>query len=653
MINYYLDIVAFAVVFVVFAFFRTKRRTKLESFHVFYLMLLTLVCYLMLESLTLFYVMDGDSIRRASDIIRHSVNAVYMIVKVFFITMFTMYLCSMMSVRNKVSRGWRFVVYLPLIPVMIVSVIASVYACNMGLGIMETRRLPMVLYTFYLSLAYYQLVTLWVGVRYAGVQEKHSVVHVMAANFVMALTMAVQQAFPYVRIAPFIASIGLLDILFTVLRPDEVFDNTEALKKVYLKRFAHEDLDHEIPFTLFLICVHDYNVIAESMGPQVADFFLRQVTLSLFDMNENISVFREEKNVLAVRMTNVSKRDAGNIKRHIEDRFRFPWRIATAETLLSADVLMVHCPDDIPDSKSFDTFLSRYDRLDPVKYATLSISDLLAQDRDEQMLTAIRRALKDDSFQVYYQPIYSTSEKKIVAAEALIRLFDPEYGFISPEDMIKLAEREGYILEIGEKVFRAVCRFCSENHPEKLGIEYIEVNLSAVQCAKSKLAEQFIKIMKEYGIESKRINFEVTETAAMVTDSAVISNIHYFEKNGVKLSLDDFGTGYSNISYLYNIPFSIMKVDKAILWSADKNRKADLTLKNTFMMASKLGIKVVQEGVETEEQIKKLLAIGCDYFQGFYFSKPVSGKDFLAYVRDFKLPAVCKGSEEGRNGNDK
>jgi EAL domain-containing protein (putative c-di-GMP-specific phosphodiesterase class I) len=432
-----------------------------------------------------------------------------------------------------------------------------------------------------------------------------------------------------------------------------VFDNTEALKKVYLKRFAHEDLDHEIPFTLFLICVHDYNVIAESMGPQVADFFLRQVTLSLFDMNENISVFREEKNVLAVRMTNVSKKDAGNIKRHIEDRFRFPWRIATAETLLSADVLMVHCPDDIPDSKSFDTFLSRYDRLDPVKYSTLSISDLLAQDRDEQMLTAIRRALKDDSFQVYYQPIYSTSEKKIVAAEALIRLFDPEYGFISPEDMIKLAEREGYILEIGEKVFRAVCRFYSENHPEKLGIEYIEVNLSAVQCAKSKLAEQFIKIMKEYGIESKRINFEVTETAAMVTDSTVISNIHYFEKNGVKLSLDDFGTGYSNISYLYNIPFSIMKVDKAILWSADKNRKADLTLKNTFMMASKLGIKVVQEGVETEEQIKKLLAIGCDYFQGFYFSKPVSGKDFLAYVRDFKLPAVCKGSEEGRNGNDK
>ena len=370
-------------------------------------------------------------------------------------------------------------------------------------------------------------------------------------------------------------------------------------------------------------------------------------------MNENISVFREEKNVLAVRMTNVSKKDAGNIKRHIEDRFRFPWRIATAETLLSADVLMVHCPDDIPDSKSFDTFLSRYDRLDPVKYSTLSISDLLAQDRDEQMLTAIRRALKDDSFQVYYQPIYSTSEKKIVAAEALIRLFDPEYGFISPEDMIKLAEREGYILEIGEKVFRAVCRFYSENHPEKLGIEYIEVNLSAVQCAKSKLAEQFIKIMKEYGIESKRINFEVTETAAMVTDSTVISNIHYFEKNGVKLSLDDFGTGYSNISYLYSIPFSIMKVDKAILWSADKNRKADLTLKNTFKMASKLGIKVVQEGVETEEQIKKLLAIGCDYFQGFYFSKPVSGKDFLAYVRDFKLPAVCRESEEGGNGNDK
>lgn len=193
MINYYLDIVAFAVVLVVFVFFRTKRRTKLESFHVFYLMLLALVCYLMLESLTLFYVLDGDSVRRATDIIRHSVNAVYMIVKVFFITMLTLYLCSMMGVRNKISMGWRIVVYLPMIPLIIVSVLASVYACKMGLGILEARRLPMVVYTFYLLLAYYQLVNLWVGVRYAGVQEKHSVVHIMAANFVMALAMAIQQ----------------------------------------------------------------------------------------------------------------------------------------------------------------------------------------------------------------------------------------------------------------------------------------------------------------------------------------------------------------------------------------------------------------------------------------------------------------------------
>ena len=149
MINYYLDIVAFAVVCVVFVFFRTKRRTKLESFHVFYLMLLTLVCYLFLEGLTLFYEMDGDSIRRADDIVRHTVNGMYMVGKVFFITMFTLYLCSMMSVRNRVSRGWCFVLYLPMIPLIIVSVIASVYACNMGLGMMETRRLPIVLYTFY------------------------------------------------------------------------------------------------------------------------------------------------------------------------------------------------------------------------------------------------------------------------------------------------------------------------------------------------------------------------------------------------------------------------------------------------------------------------------------------------------------------------
>lgn len=161
------------------------------------------------------------------------------------------------------------------------------------------------------------------------------------------------------------------------------------------------------------------------------------------------------------------------------------------------------------------------------------------------------------------------------------------------------------------------------------------------QCMHHKLAENFLEIMKEYGLSSSQINFEITESSAMVSNAALISNINYFEENGVSLSLDDYGTGYSNVSYLYQMPFQILKIDKSILWSSETNQKADFTLRSIFNMTNKLGLHVVVEGVETEAQIVKLLKLGCDYFQGYYFSKPIPGKDYIRYLEEFQLPEVC------------
>ena len=111
---------------------------------------------------------------------------------------------------------------------------------------------------------------------------------------------------------------------------------------------------------------------------------------------------------------------------------------------------------------------------------------------------------------------------------------------------------------------------------------------------------------------------------------------------GVSLSLDDYGTGYSNISYIYNLPFNYMKIDKSTLWSAVKNPQAKTTLINTVDMAKKLNIQIIVEGVETEEQIELLRSLKCDYFQGYYFSKPVPGNLFLNYIYNFALPECCR-----------
>ena len=135
--------------------------------------------------------------------------------------------------------------------------------------------------------------------------------------------------------------------------------------------------------------------------------------------------------------------------------------------------------------------------------------------------------------------------------------------------------------------------------------------------------------------------FEITESSVLASNSVVSLNINSFVNYGIDLSLDDYGTGYSNISYLYRLPFQYIKIDKSILWSADKNEKANATLRNIFSMAKKLHLKIVMEGVETEEHVRKLLKLKCDYFQGYYFSKPINEKKFLNYVEEFELPKVC------------
>ena len=274
-----------------------------------------------------------------------------------------------------------------------------------------------------------------------------------------------------------------------------------------------------------------------------------------------------------------------------------------------------------------------------IKKNVLQISDIVDVVRIDSIRTAVRNAVMNGGFEVYYQPIYSTAKKKIIAAEALVRLNDPQLGFISPEVFIPMAEKEGFILDIGEFVFESVCRFIRDGNVCEKGIEYIEVNLSTVQCMQYRLADRFIRIMKDYDVKPQNIILEITETAAVGSPVNLIRNVDTFSSNGVKFALDDYGTGYSNLSYVYALPFDCVKIDKSILWSSLDNPKAYATLKNTFYMLQQLGTEIVMEGVETIAHIDKLLELKCDYFQGYYFSKAVPGVEFLEYLNNFSLSA--------------
>ncbi len=252
---------------------------------------------------------------------------------------------------------------------------------------------------------------------------------------------------------------------------------------------------------------------------------------------------------------------------------------------------------------------------------------------DLEIEAALDRAITGDSLEIYFQPIYDTRKKRISSAEVLVRIRDEKLGLLMPDQFIDKAEENGSILILGQRVFEKTCEFIRDHDLDELGLDYIEVNLSPVQCMREQLAVEFRDIVEEYGVDFSRINLEITETDS--TDSGVTrENMEALMKSGMSFSLDDYGTGFSNLVNVMNLPLHIVKIDKSIVWAYFN--EGNTTLLHVLSLFKESNKEVVCEGVETLEMAKELSELGCDHEQGFYFSKPVPKDEFLKYLKDFE-----------------
>lgn len=256
--------------------------------------------------------------------------------------------------------------------------------------------------------------------------------------------------------------------------------------------------------------------------------------------------------------------------------------------------------------------------------------------RRRELIRIINEAIRQDRFEVYYQPILDTKTMKFHSAEALVRLQDEKFGFISPEEFIPLAESRGQIDAIGKMVFEKVCEFMRNSNCCEYGVDYIEINLSPVQCRQVNLVETLLGTMEEYDIEPSRINLEITETAEMESSemlkmTGIMNRLHNY---GVTFSIDDFGSGFAAIDYLVKLPMDLVKIDKSILWQAMEDKVAMMVLQHTIRMIKEVDKKIVVEGVETREMMDFLVSEGCDYLQGYYFSKPVPQEKYLEFLKE-------------------
>jgi len=248
----------------------------------------------------------------------------------------------------------------------------------------------------------------------------------------------------------------------------------------------------------------------------------------------------------------------------------------------------------------------------------------------DKMLSTLINAIKEDRIEVFYQPIYSTKQHRFVSAEALARIRNEDGSILPPGRFIPVAEKNGLISRIGESVFEKTCAFIKENQlRERYGIEYVEVNLSVRQCEDPWLAETYIGIMEKYQVEPSCICLEITESAAIRIKETLLENMQVLMDYGVKFALDDFGNGESNLNYIVDMPVSIVKFDRDMSQAYFANQKARFVMEAAMHMIHDMKLEIVSEGVETQEQARAIEALGIEYIQGYYFSRPLPGEEFL------------------------
>ena len=262
--------------------------------------------------------------------------------------------------------------------------------------------------------------------------------------------------------------------------------------------------------------------------------------------------------------------------------------------------------------------------------------------RRKEITEILKRELNsdDNNFEIFYQPIYAVSEGKFRTAEALVRLNKTEIGPIYPDEFIPIAEEMGMIVRLGDIVLEKSCKFISELIKDGIDFDAISVNFSVHQIMRGDIVEKVTKMVKKYNIPPEKLRIEITE-------SVIIDNFQYVKKMmnklgdiGIKFYMDDFGTGYSNLSNMIELPFEYLKIDKSLVHSAEKSEKAYFILTFISQAFIKQNIKILTEGVETENQEKIVDTIGASYIQGFRFARPVNGDTAKEYFLGIRNDAI-------------
>jgi diguanylate cyclase (GGDEF)-like protein len=400
--------------------------------------------------------------------------------------------------------------------------------------------------------------------------------------------------------------------------------NTAAILYVSLDRFKdlRDTLGH----------LHGYELLTE-------------VAERLGSVVNGATVARFEGDEFAVLLKNKAESDVSRFTDAVFEAFLHPFNIGGYEIFVSISGGISLSPRDGTEGsillKNAGAALSQARKVGGSHYQfyTSDINDRALQRLELE--NGLRRALEREEFALYYQPKIDTATRTITGMEALIRWIHPEKGLVPPFHFIPLAEETGLIVPMGEWILETACRQTKIWHDEGYPL-HVAVNLSLRQFQQKDLAEKINEIVGNTGLDPAFLDIEVTESSIMNNAESAVDTLRSLQATGIKVSIDDFGTGYSSLGYLKQLPIDILKIDKSFVQDVTNNPDDAALVMTIITLAHNLRLKVVAEGVETEEQLRFLHLLKCDEWQGYLFSKPVPPEAFRELLSERLTPRASQ-----------
>lgn len=385
---------------------------------------------------------------------------------------------------------------------------------------------------------------------------------------------------------------------------------------------------------LMFFDIDNFKKVNDTLGHDVGDLLLKQLSKNLQScLRSSDTISRQGGDEFIILLPEINDEVApAEIAQKLLDITKQKYNVGPHELYISASIGIAVYPNDGTTAdiltRNADAAMYHAKSLGKNNYQffTSEMSERVAEQLSLE--NNLQRALSQNEFELYYQPKISLKNNQVIGAEALIRWNHPEWGMITPDRFIPVAEDSGLIRTIGAWVLREACQQNRKWQEAGYRPIVVAINLSATELYQTNFHNEVTRILLQSGLPPKFLELEVTESVAIQGESLSIQGLQKLKEMGVRLSVDDFGTGYSSLSYVKRLPIDTVKIDKSFVRDIkdDPNDAAIVTA--IISMSHSLKLSVIAEGVETLEQLDFLRDHHCDEVQGYYFSKPIPAKEF-------------------------